>query len=102
MFQACAQRVAAYQCAIGFVPKTYHEFWHIVITATHMYAPIGGGVNTYGFMHRPLIGRSSTTHRPLIDHWEKPHRPLLLNMKKGFGDLSLDFSIWKSGRCGIY
>jgi len=40
------------------------------------------GVNTYGFMHRPLIGRSSTTHRPLIDHWEKPHRPLLLNIKK--------------------
>jgi hypothetical protein len=74
MFQACAQRVAAYQCAIGFVPKTYHEFWHIVITATHMYAPIGEVsihtvlcIDRSSAAHRPLIDRSSTTGKNRID-----------------------------------
>ena len=68
----------AYRCVIGFVPRTYREFWHIVITATHMHAPIGK-VSIHTVL---CIDRSSAAHRPLIDHWEKPHRPLLLNIKK--------------------
>ena len=69
MFQACAQRVAAYQCAIGFVPKTYHDFLHIAITATHMYAPIHTVlcIDRSSAAHRPFIDRSSTTGKNHID-----------------------------------